>query len=238
MSIDQRQQEAKPHLPHTGASPHSLAQRHFTRLGERPQHLKPVELERLDPSLRTLLFTDGTVTRTLEAQTLSPVSVTVVAQEPVVAGAVAARQLEVSAQASALRRRVRIGIGLPAVPVIWAESHILPNRLPDAFFSALSGSSDGIGGSLQQVRLESWREMLWFGFDQPPAWSGGEPGDRLAITRLYRVIAAERPSLLIAETFAVRETAGSYRIDRGAHTDPNSSSMSRITSASEAESRS
>jgi len=119
-------------------------------------------------------------------------------------------------------------MGEPAAPVIWAESHIVPGRLPDDFFNVLGDVGDGIGESLQQVQLESWREMLWFGFGSIPDWSGvSTASEPTAITRLYRVIVGGRPALLISEMFAVRQLAGMYHL--GAfidHTEPNSSSMS------------
>ncbi len=119
-----------------------------------------------------LLFTDGTVTRTLEAQTLSPVSVDVVSQCRIPASEAIAPHLAVESGMEVVRRRVRIGVGEPPLPTIWAESHMVPNRLPEDFLSALDDASDGIGGSVQQVQLESWRQMLWFGFDRVPEWSG------------------------------------------------------------------
>ncbi len=217
-----------PYSPADGTRSQPLAERHFTHQGERPPHLGEVDLDRVESALRTLLFTDGTVTRTLEAQTLSPASVAVISQDGASTGEEIARYLEVPPMAPALRRRVRIAIGKPSLPAIWAESHILPNRLPEDFFNVLSGASDGIGGSLQQVRLESWREMLWFGFERPPAWTGVNTADeRSAITRLYRVIARERPALLISETFNVKEVEGKYRLaPADGYTEPNSSSIS------------
>jgi chorismate-pyruvate lyase len=205
-----------------------LARRHFTLQSDRPADLAEVDLSAVDPYLRTLLFTDGTVTRTLEAQSLSPVSVEVISQEQTFARGPVARHLAMSSGLGAVRRRVRIGMGEPAAPVIWAESHIVPGRLPDDFFNVLGDVGDGIGESLQQVQLESWREMLWFGFGSIPDWSGvSTASEPTAITRLYRVIVGGRPALLISEMFAVRQLAGMYHL--GAfidHTEPNSSSMS------------
>lgn len=206
----------------------TLTRRHFTFQGERPPNLAEVDLAQIDPLLRTLLFTDGTVTRTLEAQTLLPVTVEVVSQDRAIALDAIARHLAIASGMEAVRRRVRIDIGEPATPVIWAESHIVPSRLPDDFLDVLGDASDGIGESLQQIQLESWREMLWFGFDRTPHWSESNATvEGSAITRLYRVIARDRPVLLISETFTVRQSAGRYHLDLGVdHTEPNSSSMS------------
>ncbi|HXS48453.1 MAG TPA: chorismate pyruvate-lyase family protein, partial [Solirubrobacterales bacterium] len=111
-----------------------------------------------------------------------------------------------------VRRRVVIGAG-PAMPVMWAESHIIPSRLPSGFLDVLGSAADGIGESLQQVQLESWRDMLWFGLDTLPEWSCVDRAESTALTRLYRVITDGRPALLISESFAVERRTGAYRLD-------------------------
>jgi len=191
-----------------------LAQRHFVLQDRRPAHLGDVGLAEMEPFLRGLLFTDGTVTRTLEVQALSRVSVEVIDQaETGVIGQVATH-LEVPNGTDALRRRVLIGAGDASAPAIWAESHILPSRLPPGFLSVLQGAPDGIGESLQQVELESHREMLWFGADIHPEWSDVDPNALLpVITRLYRVITGGLPALLISESFSVRKRDGAYCLD-------------------------
>jgi chorismate-pyruvate lyase len=190
-----------------------LTKRHFARQEQRPDRLGDVALSALAPSLRTLLFTDGTVTRTLEAQTLSRVTVSVVGQtrHPVDDGV--AGHLEAPPSMEAVRRRVTIGFGGSATPVIWAESHILAERLPDGFLGLLSDTPDGIGESLQQMQLEGWREMLWFGLDAPPPWDVlAADATPAFLTRLYRVFTGGRPALLISESFAVEENSGAYRL--------------------------
>lgn len=198
-----------------GGSPANcaLTRRHFGLQDDRPSHLGEVDLGRLDPALRCLLFTDGTVTRTLEVQALSRVSVEVVAQADVPASGRVANHLEVPTGTESVRRRVVIGAG-PTMPVIWAESHIVPSRLPAGFLDVLGGAPEGIGESLQRVQLESWRDMLWFGLDTAPEWSHGadQPG-ATTLTRLYRVITGGRPALLISESFAVEQRAGTYCLD-------------------------
>jgi len=191
-----------------------LARRHFVLQDRRPTHLGEINLAELEPFLRGLLFTDGTVTRTLEVQALSPVSVEVVAQTDVALSGQIAENLEVPDGTESVRRRVLIGTGKPMKPAIWAESHILPSRLPAGFLGVLQGAPDGIGESLQRVELESWREMLWLGIDSHPAWSGVDSHlSSPVITRLYRVITQGLPALLISESFSVTLRDGAYRLD-------------------------
>lgn len=191
----------------------ALTRRHFVLQDDRPGHLREVDLAELDPVLRCLLFTDGTVTRTLEVQALSKISVEVVSQAEGPALERNARCLEVPDGMEAVCRRVAIGAA-DGAPVMWAESHIIPSRLPRGFIDVLGKASDGIGESLQQVQLESWRDMLWFGLDTLPAWSQVErQPESVALTRLYRVITNYRPALLISESFAVRRSGGLYHLD-------------------------
>ena len=193
------------------AADDAMTRRHFVLQDDRPDRLGEIDLAHLDPALRCLLFTDGTVTRTLEVQALSRVSVEVVMQDETRAAEQVASYLDVPEGTETVRRRVVIGAG-PEKPVMWAESHIVPSRLPAGFLDVLGSAADGIGQSLQQVQLESWRDMLWFGLDALPEWSGGSPRST-ALTRLYRVITGGRPALLISESFAVARRDGAYRLD-------------------------
>jgi chorismate-pyruvate lyase len=192
-----------------------LAQRHFVLQDSRPAHLGNIGLAEMGALLRGLLFTDGTVTRTLEVQALSPVSVEVVDQADTTVTGQIARNLRVPADTKAVRRRVLIGTRESAEPVIWAESHILPSRLPPRFLGVLQEAPDGIGQSLQRVELESWRELLWFGLDSHPRWSCVS-SDRTStvITRVYRVITGGQPALLISESLSVTYRDGAYQLDR------------------------
>jgi chorismate-pyruvate lyase len=195
------------------ATARALAARHFVLQDNRPGHVIDPDLVAMDPHLRALLFTDGTVTRTLEVSALSPVAVTVERQQEVAVGTEVAGHLEVPGGSPAIERRVTISLESSAAPAIWAESHIVAERLPAGFLGVLEGCRDGIGESLQQVKLESWREMLWFGIDATPTWGDGSRIEvEIALHRLYRVIAKARPAMLISECFAVERTGRAYRL--------------------------
>jgi chorismate-pyruvate lyase len=188
-----------------------LTKLQFTRQHDKPEALRDVAIEELDPFLRALLFTDGTVTRSLEARTLSPVTVRPFEQVTVSAPADAASCLEAAAGAECVRRRVSMQIaGTPVA--IWAESFLLVDRLPGHFVERIGVSATGIGGSLQQLKLESWHELLYFGLSAPPDWTERETPLPLALTRRYRICTASRPALLISETFAVELADGRYRL--------------------------
>ena len=195
------------------ATARALAARHFVLQDNRPGHVIDPYLVAMDPHLRGLLFTDGTVTRTLEVGALAPVAVTVESQRQVALGAEVGAHLDVPSGSPAIERRVKIGLESSTEPAIWAESHIVAERLPEGFLGVLDGCRDGIGESLQQVKLESWREMLWFGIEATPVWGDGSRiGVEIALRRLYRVIANARPAMLISECFAVERSGSAYRL--------------------------
>jgi chorismate-pyruvate lyase len=187
----------------------ALVERHFIRQAELPDSLHEIDIGALDSALRTLLFTDGTVTRTLEVQTLSHVSVDVVDQHTCAAPDRVARYLDLNGGHDAVQRRVAMRIG-DCRPAVWAESHIIPSRLPEDFLTVLRDSPEGIGESLQRLMLESARELLWFGLGEPPEWA--ETRSQHALCRLYRVTSHGETALLIAEWFAVEFGSGAYRL--------------------------
>jgi chorismate-pyruvate lyase len=187
-----------------------LADRHFTMQHANTAEVPNLEVVALDPMLRGLLFTDGTVTRALEAQTLRRVAVEVTEQTRTTLPVQAALHLEASVATECLRRRVAMRV-TDSAPVIWAESHILSERLPSGFLGLLDNAPHGIGGSIEQVRLESRRELLWFRLGTPPRWAGATPSSTCALVRLYRIITNDLPALLISEAFAIEERLGVYR---------------------------
>lgn len=216
------------------AAANRLAEVHFTsqHMGSAANH--DVEIMALDPFLRGLLFTDGTVTRALEVHTLSSVAVDVVDQSQAPVPAEATDYLGVVAGTECLRRRVMMSLAGTA-PGVWAESYIVPERLPREFLGLLDGSPHGIGSSLQQLKLESWRELLWFKLGRPPRWACTTPGVT-ALVRLYRVITNGRPALLISEAFAVEMHVGLYRLPGSNGSAVNAASLCASSTTIEGES--
>jgi chorismate-pyruvate lyase len=191
----------------------SLVERHFVLQDERPGHLREIGIEALDTFLRNLLFTDGTVTRALGAQTLAAIAVERLGQSPIEMPAGVAECLEAEAGQEAIRRRVRIGIDAPPIPVLWAESFLVPERLPPGFLGLLDGAPDGIGQSLQRVSLESSRELCWYGLDSAPEWAeAGADAAEGTLHRRYRIVSAGKPAILISEHFAIERRFGVYHL--------------------------
>ncbi|HEY4809440.1 MAG TPA: benzoate-CoA ligase family protein [Solirubrobacteraceae bacterium] len=190
-----------------------LGRLHFTAQHEAIKDLREVQITQLDPFLRGLLFTDGTISRQLEAQTLARVAVETVQQDRSFAPARIARYLAIAPTDECIRRRIVMKIDVTAEVSVWAESHLVPIRLPPDFLTQLDGNSQGIGGSLQQLKLESRRELLWFGLGQPPMWAGtDEPTDITTLIRVYRVVTNRLPAMIICEAFAVELRSGLYHL--------------------------
>jgi chorismate-pyruvate lyase len=187
-----------------------LLARHFTAQSELPEELDPIGLDALDPFLRNLLVTDGPVSRSLEAHALRPVSVELLEQSETLPPAAVAAHMQLAEDEACLRRRVVIRIGAPD-PSVWAESFVVPGRIPVEFLRALRDNSRGIGGALEELKLESWRELLWFGLASPPPWL--EPGNAApALRRAYLILIERRAALMITEDFALAERADGFTL--------------------------
>jgi chorismate-pyruvate lyase len=189
----------------------SLTRDSFVAQDLRPAHVEEIDCRRLRADLRALLLTDGTVTRTIEALLLRRVSIEILHEAP---GAVPEldRHMELGPGERTVVRRVLIGCGTPVRPVVSAESVIAPGRLPQQFGALLSGSSHGIGEALSSARLETRRELLWFGLAPVPNWvpRGRLPGPLLL--RAYRVSVDRRVALVITEGFSIEHTGEMYRL--------------------------
>jgi benzoate-CoA ligase family protein len=207
----------------TRAASMTIAERlgdlHFTEQHEAGKDLSHVEITQLDPFLRSLLFTDGTVSRQLEAHTLSPVAVETVEQTPSPMPARIARYLYTEPTEQCIRRRVVMKIGDTTELSVWAESYLMATRLPPEFFAGLDGNSQGIGGSLAQLKLESRRELLWFGLGQPPQWADSATPATTTLIRVYRMVTNGLPGMLICEAFAVELRAGLYHLSASVEAD-------------------
>ncbi len=189
----------------TAAEGRRIARGHFLAQEQRPAALREVEIDTLEPFLRSLIFTDGTVTRALAVRALAPVSVVRLEQSRVPTPVELAEYLDAAGRES-VRRRVGIGI-VSRPPVVWAESHLAEWRLPPGFLELLDGAPQGIGQSLQRSGLECSRELLWFGLAARPNWVEARPGE-LFLQRLYRIVSGNQAAIAIAETFSVEERDG------------------------------
>ena len=183
----------------------------FVAQSAKPEHLAEVNLTRLTPFQRVLLVTDGTVTRSIEAYTLSPVEVVVLDQEKQTLPS-QHDWLELPAGAEIVARQVVLqtrskGGELPTIHT-YATSLIATQRLPQVIKEGLEIDGEGLGGLLRRGGLETRRDLLWCGLEhleEVPEAIGHLEGEPF-LSRTYRIVSDEEPLMLINERFPLGST--------------------------------
>lgn len=194
--------------PQTGSLTFDPTAGLFLAMDRRPPGLEPVAPGELTPLQRGLLVIDGTVTTFLEAWALEPVAVDRLWQRR---SALAAPDpwLAAGAGTAILDRAVMLTGRHSGAFFAFAESRVLPDRLPPAMREAVEESAAGLGQILLDSGTDTRREGLWYGRERrtvpPPPVAAVTDGDFL--TRTYRVVAAGRPWMLITERFPWRPVA-------------------------------
>jgi chorismate-pyruvate lyase len=154
-----------------------------------------LHMEALPPFLRTLLVTDGTVTKHLEAFFWEQVEVENLGQ----AEATLAHDvpwLEMHAGDSVLRRYVRLHGAESGRVYAHAESLIRLTSLPEKLRVDLLHGRIGIGELLREKGLETYREILDVGKRE----DAGKQGEQ-RVYRTYRIVINHHPAILITEEF-------------------------------------
>jgi len=154
---------------------------------------QPLPLAELPPFLRALLVTDGTVTKILEAYFWEPVEVLTLEQDYWTAE----RQvdwLDVATGEPILVRLALLRGADSGKTYAEAFSIIRADLIPEAFRQRLIDREIGIGVLIRDSGLESYREVMEIGIDQP------EHGDE-HVYRTYRIFIAGAPVILITESF-------------------------------------
>lgn len=148
-----------------------------------------LHMEALPPFLRTLLVTDGTVTKHLEAYFWEEVAVENLGQTEVTLET-AVPALALGAGERVLKRRVRLVGRASGRCYGEAESLIRLPCLPERLRGELVAGRIGIGELLRERGLETYREILDLGRAGPDA-----------VYRTYRIMIHGEPAILISETF-------------------------------------
>ena len=161
---------------------------------------QPLPMAQLPPFLRTLLVTDGTVTKILEAYFWEPVEVRTLEQDfwtaerPV-------DWLEVNSGDRILIRLAHLQGIDSGRTYAEAFSVIRSDLIPATFRQRLIDREIGIGVLIRDSGLESYREVMEIGIDHP------DPGEE-RVFRTYRIIIAGAPVILITESFPLALYAG------------------------------
>ena len=154
-----------------------------------------MKLEKLPPVLRTILVSDGTVTRFLEAYYGELIDVDVLSHQ-VQEQQEFLTELELQPGDRLLNRHVLLRGSKSQIKYGSAESWIRLGRLPSGVREELESGQLGIGELLDDQRVESYRELLKF-------WVEKDKVGELASCRQYRIWIQSQPTLLIVEKFPV-----------------------------------
>ena len=168
------------------------------------EELQEVNLRVLTPFQRALLVIDGTVTRFIEAYTMEPVEVQRIRQDAC-APRDEHRWLGADSSSEILEREVLIRGGYSGTLYVYAISHVMTGRLSPRIRDRLEVQGEGIGRIFEDEKLETRREVLWFGRERLKALPAAlEPeGQTEFISRAYRIIVGGHPVVIINERFPV-----------------------------------
>ncbi len=167
-----------------------------------------IPMAALPSFLRTLLVTDGTVTKSLEAFYWEPIEVETVSQSVVRAEA-DVEWLAVHEGEDLIGRRVNLRGLASGVLYTRAHSLIRPALIPDELRERLIAGSLGIGELIRDCGLETYRELLEIGIGgASPRAPASDGVAEEHIYRTYRIILGGRPAILITEYFPIAVFSG------------------------------
>ncbi|MGW4743126.1 chorismate--pyruvate lyase family protein [Nocardia xishanensis] len=172
----------------TSVGAEELLRRHFQAPEARPTSWEDIRVAELSPYHRSVLLTDGTVIRTVEAHALESITVDCTAQYETTGTADRNGWLELGPGETVIARRVDLVGAHSETRYARAESLIVPARLPESFTAALAVEPAGIGAALQAT--ESYRELLYYGATSDAVCA-----------RCYRIVTNGRPAMVIREWF-------------------------------------
>lgn len=156
----------------------------------------------MDPILRMLLTSDGTITASLQALMMSPIGVEVFGQEEIRIDKAVAEFLSTRTDSEALARDVWLtGKGRR---LVYASSIILLDALRRPLFEALRTGVKPLGLLLQESGEPVIRDRLQIACITDPSGRRriGLPGTGASWSRRYRMTIRSKPAALIQEQFA------------------------------------
>lgn len=161
------------------------------------------DINHLDPALRVLLTSDGTVTDMLETICGETIKARRIAQEvrPAIRSV---EPLELPTGESLLYRRVLLQGERTSTNYIYAESWIAIERLDVRFQEGLLASDTPIGRLWRSNRVEIFKELILISQVEAShiAHYFGTAADMKLLVRTCRVFILGRPVMLISEHFS------------------------------------
>jgi chorismate-pyruvate lyase len=171
----------------------------------RPPHLTDIDPYVLNGVERTLLIIDGTVTRFLEAYYAEPIKIINIGEtrETLLKDH---KWLELAKGEEIVSRRVLLCGVTSGRTYASAASLVVPDRVKAAVRKEPGDISQGLGRLLLEGRTEQFRELLWYGKEAPTELPGElrSLGTEFSITRTYRIIVNQKPTMMISEWFELR----------------------------------
>ena len=184
----------------------------FVAQAARPSALADIKPSQLTPFQRALLVTDGTVTRLIEAYTMSSVEV-IPLRETERALGIEHAWLELPIGDPIVTREVVLQTPATAdtqTPKVhaYAISDLVYQRLPKSVVDGLKSRSGGLGALLQKTILETRRDLLWWGVERATGLPDaiGYLESKPFLSRTYRIVAKKDPLMLITEKFPLDES--------------------------------
>lgn len=162
-----------------------------------------VAMQSLPAFLRTLLVTDGTVTKSLEAYYWEPIAITGVTQRVTQAeGAI--DWLDVRGGEQVLARYVQLLGERSRRTFANAFSIIRLELIPAELRARLLDGSLGIGELIRSCGLETYRELMEIGMTDDFSLGGESCGvEEECVYRTYRITMNHRPAMLVTECFQI-----------------------------------
>jgi len=165
-------------------------------------HLHGVDAATLTPLQRILLITDGTLTEILEAHFLERIELVKLSERFLTRGE-ASTPLELEDGERVMERKINLRGAKSGTLYVYAESHILVDRLDPTFQVELLESNIPLGRLWLSHRLETFKEFVKI--DCRPACELAIhltcAGDAPMLGRVYDVFSSGRRVMRIAEYF-------------------------------------
>lgn len=163
---------------------------------------RPTDLLKLSPLQRIILIYNGTLTKLLE-NLLGEQLTVIKSYENLEANEEEIPYLELLAEQSVISRKICLQGQNSGINWLYAESIIVPERLPPLFRQDLLESQTPIGKLWSKHRVETFKELLP-PFEEPAGQLAVhfniEPEQRL-LGRTYRVFSRQQPIMMLTEKF-------------------------------------
>ncbi|MEP0357634.1 MAG: chorismate pyruvate-lyase family protein [Paraglaciecola sp.] len=164
-----------------------------------------MDMEALPPFLRTLLVTDGTVTKSLEAFFWENIKVEKRWQEEFIL-TMDLPFIQAKVDDLTLKREVILrGVSTNDI-YAYATSYLRTELLDENIKAQMIEGKIGIGELLREIGLETYREIVDFGREVFQAYNrlDGEPEYVETIYRTYIIHIGGKPAMQITERFPIR----------------------------------